>query len=333
MHNLFGNRFYTLRQPAWHSLGVVSQEETNAVDAFNLIHPFTVTLQPLYTEVDGKKLELSQRSIIRHPVPDDPEYKMLGVVGSEYKLVDPLTLCEIYDDNVRAPVETLGALGSGETLFLTTRLASVNILGDDVDNYLLIVSPYSGNASIQVRLTPVRVVCQNTLMIAKRDSTESYRIVHDTLAVPRLARWMSGIVERFQEKSDETSMALRLMAETKIEKMDVEPLLGLIYEDPKPFSRSVLDEDNSRRSLWFEENRELVVRRRQAVKEVFEGRGVGQDTVAAAGTVWGLFNAVAEYEMYRPTTKGKAASADMLLGGRANVSEVAYGVCLNYVTR
>lgn len=331
MHNLFGERFYSHREPAWHGLGLVTEDEMTAQDAFNATTPFTVTLEPLFTTIGSQTFELPNRAIMRHPVPDDPDYKVFGLVGPEYTLVSPLEICEAYDEAVNKPVETLGALGSGETMFLTTRLPSYSIVGDDVDNYLLVVSPYSGNGSIQVRLTPIRVVCQNTLIAAQSASSESYRIAHDTHAFNRLKVWMTGIVDRFETKSVEMQQVFTSMASCRVPDEDVDAILSEVYTEPTGFSISPIPSENAQRQAWFEENCETVRRRRQAVKEVFFGQGVGQDSKAAQGTAFGLFNAVVEFEQYRPTTKIKAAQADMLTGSRAKIAERAYTSILNFM--
>lgn len=329
-HNLFGSRFYSNREAPWHGLGYVSEVEMTAAEAFNTTMPFIVSLEDLYTEIGESKFELAYRAIMRHPVPDDPEYKTLGIVGPNYTLIDPLTLCETFDDAVRKPVETLGALGSGETLFLTTRLPSFSVLGDDVDNYLLIVSPYTGNAALQIRLTPIRVVCQNTLIAAKAESTENYRIVHDAQAVERLGLWMRTISDRFEAKSDALQQTFTAMAKTHVSGEDVEALLELIYPFPSLPTLSPVQSDNVRRQGWHEENVDGMRRRRQAVKEVFMGAGVGQDTEAAQGTAWGLFNAVVEYEQYRPSPKPVSAAASMLVGDRAATSERAFSTIVDW---
>lgn len=332
-HNLFGDRFYSNRKPAWHGLGFVSTTDMGAVDAFGRVNPFTVSLAPLYSVIEGRQMELAQKAIIRHPVPDDPEYKNLGIVGPDYYLVDPLTVCEIYDTHVNRPIETLGALGKGETLFLSTTLPGFNVGGDEVENYMLIVSPYSGNSAIQVRLTPIRVVCQNTLIAAKAQTTESYRIVHNDQAPAKLGIWMGSIIQSFEQKSVQLAETFDLMSRKHVEEEDIDPLLELIYVDPKPFGKSVIPIENEKRQAWFEENLQTTRRRRQAVKEVFHGAGVGQDTPAAQGTAWGLYNSVVEYEQYRPTPKVESAAADMLFGGRASIGELAYSTLFSYVTR
>lgn len=328
--DIFGERFYSLREPAWHGLGTVSDTERGAAEAFNAMTPYSVSLAPMFTEVNGQRFETAYQAIMIEPTPDQPEYRLASVVGSDYTLVTPLRICEIFDEALNRPVETLGALGNGDTLFITTRLPAFQVRGDDVEPYLLVVSPYTGDGAIQVRVTNIRVVCSNTLQAAKAESSESWRIVHDAQVEDRVLRWMGGIWERFELKSKGLSEAFTKMADVRVREEDVEPMLQLIYPDPRRFSWVPDPEVNARREQWYEENLATVRRRRQAVQEVFGGKGIGQDTPAANWTVWGLYNAVAEFEQYRPTTNASSAAADMLFGSRSAIVERGFDTLLEY---
>lgn len=328
-HNLFGERFYSLRRPAWHVLGYVSQTEMGAAEAFNTISPYSVGIENLTT---SSGISVPYRVIVRDPVPDDPNYKIFGIVGPEYKLIDPLTFCETYDAAVGRPIETLGALNSGDTLFLSTKLPEINVNGDLVDSYLLGISPYtgwtgwSGISAIQLRVTHVRVVCNNTLMAAKRASTEVYKIIHDEHAVERLSTWMTGIYERAVQRADALAQAFVLFSEYSPKSKEVVKILNTVYPDPKPVVQNAPDDVIKQRESDYEYYKAQSERSRGAVQELFNGRGTGMDITAAKGTAWGLYNAVVEWEDYRPTTNDYSRAVNALFGDRAQKKELAYAV-------
>ena len=110
-HNIFNERFYSLRQPAWHGLGTIGENEQTATEIFNTMSPYIVTLEPVFTKIGNLKLELPNKVITRHPIPDDNAYRSFGIVGPDYTIVDPLRTCEIYDEATQRPVETLGTVG------------------------------------------------------------------------------------------------------------------------------------------------------------------------------------------------------------------------------
>jgi phage/plasmid-like protein (TIGR03299 family) len=335
-HNIFNERFYSLRAPAWHGLGTIGQEEQTAAEIFNTMTPYIVTLEPVFTKIGNLKLELPNKVITRHPIPDDNAYRSFGIVGPDYSIVDPLKTCEIYDEATKKPVETLGVLGQGESLFITTKLPSFAITStkrgfivDDVDSYLLLHSPY-GDGAIQVRVTPVRVVCQNTLIAAKAASTESFRIIHDQHVEERMASWMSGIVERATAKSEGLAEAFNLMASTDIDEELATEALKRIYVDPRKPSYVPDQSVMTRREKAYEATVKQNVVFRENVMEVWNGRGTGMDTDLTKGTVWGLYNSVVEWEDYRPTSQDDSRSYNVLWGDRSLRKESAYAELFQY---
>jgi phage/plasmid-like protein (TIGR03299 family) len=327
MHNIFNERFYSFRRPAWHGLGQIGQEEQTATEIFNTMTPYIVTLEPVFTKIGNLKLELPNKVITRHPIPDDNSYRSFGIVGPDYAIVDPLRTCEIYDEATQRPVETLGVLGQGESLFITTKLPSFQItkngIVDDVDSYLLLHSPY-GDGAIQVRVTPVRVVCQNTLIAAKAASTESFRIIHDQHVETRMAGWMMGIVDRATQKSEGLAAAFNLMASVNIDDELAADALKRIYVDPKKPSYVPEQSVMERREKAYEATVKQNVVFRENVMEVWGGRGTGMDTDITQGTVWGLYNSVVEWEDYRPTSQDDSRNYNVLWGDRSLRKEVAY---------
>lgn len=341
-HNIFNERFYSLRAPAWHGLGTIGQEEQTATEIFNTMSPYIVTLEPVFTKIGNLKLELPNKVITRHPIPDDNAYRSFGIVGPEYTIVDPLRTCEIYDEATRQPVETLGVLGQGESLFITTKLPSFSVTSDkrggglgvgsdEVDSYLLLHNPY-GDGAVQVRVTPIRVVCQNTLIAAKAASTESFRIIHDSKVEERMASWMTGIVERAIAKSQGLAEAFNLMASIDIDDEQAEDALKRIYVDPKKPSYVPDQSVMERREKAYEASVKWNAEWRERVVEDWQGAGMGMDSPLMKGTVWGLYNAVVEIEDYRPTPKWAEESRgyNSLFGDRAQRKEMAYAELIQF---
>ena len=69
---------------------------------------------------------------------------------------------------IRDSYHTGGYLKNGEVIWLLARLPSdIRVRGDDIlETYLLFTNSHDGSVAIDIRLTTVRVVCQNTLSLA-----------------------------------------------------------------------------------------------------------------------------------------------------------------------
>ncbi len=323
-HNLFGERFVSVRVPAWHKLGRVLEEPVSATQAWNLAGPYEVELEDLVASPSGPIA--SHKAIIRRPCPGDPEHKAFAVVSAGYQLITPTQFCDLWDQHVRAPIETLGALGHGEVFFVSTKLPSFAVKGDEVDNYMLGISPMTGKEAIQIRVTPVRVVCQNTLVAAQWNSSETYRVMHTRDAMAQLADWLEQVWDLAEAKAATLKEAFEAMASRRIDQPTFNDLLSTTYPEPRNPDVRDLDREtaSARLGKWeraCEANREA----QQGVQRLYDGDGRGFDTPATQGTAWGFWNAVVEYEDHGR----KRPSAEWALFGRgAQIKRLAFDAAL-----
>lgn len=324
-HNLFGDRFYSLRRPAWHGLGNVLDQELGATKAFDLIGAYDVRLEAITT---ASGLACAQKAVVRSATDDDPQERVLSIVGEDYNLVTPRQVVKAWDAMIERPVETIGSLDKGATIFVSTKLPTLDVNGDEVENYMLLSSPMTGNDAIWLRVTPVRVVCQNTLIAAASASTEKHRIVHDSRAEERMKLWLEHVYTKAVEKMNLMNRAFRAMADTPVTTADRDNVIEFVYTMPKMPIRAEMPETVYVEAVQtFEYQRERTLRRREAVREIFDGKGYGMDTPAARGTAWGLYNAVVEFSDYCGSGKGQAVAESALTGDRARDKEKAYGAC------
>jgi len=328
-HNLFGDRFGDARQPAWHSLGQVFAEEISATTALKRIGKYEVRLAP--AEAAGTPLQ--KNAILRSPTTDDPETRVFGIVGEDYTLLTPQDVCSIYDEHVGQPIETIGALGFGETFFLSTQLPTLDVRGDEVENYLLISNPMTGLQSAEIRVTPVRVVCQNTLMASDHMATQKLKIIHDNTAKQRMAEWLRETYEFAETTSKVLRDLFELMAKARVKDAEARKLFAAAYPTPKKPNTNAPQAIMEQRIKWWEENVNLMDRRREGAKSLFEGMGTGMDVPAAKGTLWGAYNAVVETEDYRRGRNDDQIGASALFGERAMAKKRAFEYAVSAVQK
>ena len=107
--------------------------------------------------------------------------KTYGTVSSSYRLITPRDFCAAWDiAGANWPIETIGALGAGDTMFLLSKLGAREVNGDEILEYVLGINYMDGKHANVLRVTPIRVVCQNTLNAALRDTSSNFSVDHDT---------------------------------------------------------------------------------------------------------------------------------------------------------
>lgn len=322
-HNIaFDQAFFSNRGPAWHKLGFVNPDPTNpmsAQDGASKIGMPSLRLDDLQT-TGGMPIRM--RAIIREATPADPVERFFGAVGPEYTLLDPLTIATIWDEVVSLPIETIGALGKGETTFFTTKLPSFDVDGKPYDNYLMVTSPYTGGAAIEVRETPICAVCQNTVIAAKAAATETFRVIHDQHVATRLAKWLVGLQDRAILRAEALKQTLDLFAAVQITSELEKVFYDRVYPLPTLPSDSVFlpEEERIRRKAAYEATLIERERMRSYVNALFQGAMTG----GSQGKAIDLYNAVTEFECWRKSRNAQTQAVGSLFGWRAQTMESAY---------
>jgi hypothetical protein len=338
-HNILGNRFYNNRtEPAWHGLGMnVENGEWNAEEALRALGVFDVVKKPLsYVNNEGMPEETEFFGLFREPIAEDFNWRMLGTpVTKDYELITPLTAAQLWDQNVRdendntVAVETVGILGRGERLFITTRLPGFDVKGDEVASYLFFDNPLENNVNVGAYVTPVRVVCQNTVMAGIAAARQTFQVTHHKGVIELMSTWLSTVYQKALIANGKIAKASNHMASIPVNDVQIKWIVEGTYPMPKmqehqPRARQSLEE---RQKQW-EYNIELTQRSRDTAIAFFQGSGTGMNTRAADGTAWGAFNAVSELETYRRGSQSSAV-ANFFTGDRGDRMRRAFNLALN----
>ena len=332
--DIFGERFTARDEAAWWDVlgaNVHNQDLTARAALEEAGADYEVTLKPLRYETPDGMAEAGVQAILRGHVAEDPQDVVFGVVSPDYELITPQDACAIYDERVAQPIETLGALGKGETFFITTRLPKIDVRGDEVDNYLLLYAPMDGRHAASVEDVPVRVVCRNTLNLAQSLATQVCRVVHDKGAKVRLGEWLQGVYEEAVARVELITEAFDVMASARLASEAVTAVLEATYRLPAAPRQDAPEQVLAERAKRWEQQASRTRAFRAGALELFGGRGVGQDLPATQGTAWGLYNAVCETEDYRRAHSEEdvaIVAENLLTGQRAATKRRAFEECL-----
>lgn len=303
-HNINQSRakasMVSVKEIPWHGLGQVVEEALTSAEAmeqaqldYNVeLAPVTCNLvnvhgEPIIGTVDDKFVTYRTDTC-----------ETFGVVGARYNIVQNVDAFGFFDAIVgsgEAIFETAGALGKGETIFITAKLPGSIRVGnnDDIDKYLLLTMGHDGKNSIQAMFTPIRVVCNNTLNSALNMAAKKVSIRHTRNANENLknAHKVLGITSKL---SAEVEAVLNQLAKTRITDSVLEEAIIKTFLDEQELKELAL---TGKLTMVNAENSDLPLQRRKVLSSVYDYAftGPGQQFATCKGTAFGFYNAITGY--------------------------------------
>jgi phage/plasmid-like protein (TIGR03299 family) len=301
-HGLTDNdRMFSVRRPPWHGLGAVLENYPRsideALDQSGLGWGVTtgrvlVERRARWRDDFGRErpaeLELAEsyKATLRSDTGE-----LLGIVGADYEPLDNREAFRFLDELIGSQLhfETAGSLFGGRRVWVLARLPEwVEVGGDRAGTYVYVANAHDGSMAVTAAVTPVRIVCANTLGSALSraegvHAPRTFRFRHTTGLHTRLrlheARRVMQITidyaEQFKRLGD------RLALEPITERTLRTRVLDRLFAVPEG------------RGGRAARNREEA---KQAVMAIFRGQGAAGDTRGSApGSKWCAANAIAEY--------------------------------------
>ncbi len=271
---------FSVREKPWHGLGTVVHEAVTSREALTLAGlDWEVRQEPIIYKGQNSGYFMNIRST------DD---KVLGVVGSRYKPVQNVDAFDFVDGLIGEGVtyETAGSLNSGKRIWLLAKMPDVRILDEVVEPFMCLTNSHDGFSSLKVCMTPVRVVCQNTINLALRSAKRSWNGRHTGSLESKMAaaKETLGLAREYMSSLSKTAEELY--------KIKVSPKdFSILQEKLFPIT-----EDMTKRK---EESQILL---REQLKYAWEIDDLGN----IRGTGWGFINAVADMSTHKPPARKTA---------------------------
>ena len=303
-HNLEtqnGEVAFALRgKPAWHNLANRIFAEDEQVSTATMLseaklNNWNVRLVPItdYTPADWRDNSSAQFVVRTNPFDNGTD--ILSVVGKRYKVIQNEELFQFADnltDSDLAKWESAGSIKNGKVVFGSLDIPREFVLdpqgaNDKTKLYLIVWTSHDGSVSIQAAITPVRVVCQNTLNLAMRNAKQSFKIRHTQTAEGRIAAAREALGLSFTYFDEFQKNAQELFKKEITDKQFYD-LVRSLY--PKP-------EDEKKASVKKWENKVILI------DDLYFKSPTNANI---KGTAWGAFNALTErLDYYRSSNTGK----------------------------
>ena len=318
-HNLETNgnevAFALRGAPAWHNLAnrIFSKDEevtTQLMLDEAKLSNWNVRLSPLTEHISESWNDVSQAQLVLRTNPFNQETDVLATVGKRYNVIQNEELFAfadaIHDADPTCRWESAGSLRKGKVVFGTVEIPRTMVLdpqgaNDETKLYLIVWTSHDGSVAVQAAVTPVRVVCQNTLNLAMRNAKQSFKIRHTQTADGKIAvaRETLGLTLGYFDEFEKQAQALFAQSITDAE---FSKLIKTIY--PKPA------DDASKVALTKWENKVVLL------DDLYHN---SPTNATIKGTKWGALNALTERLDYFRSGRG---NSETLMAGASGFDPI-----------
>jgi phage/plasmid-like protein (TIGR03299 family) len=267
-------------QMPWHKLGnVLSQEDSRSVE-------LTIKAAGLDWTVEKKTLQVSETGQLVHNLfahVRNTDKRILGYGTERYNILQNLEAFQFFQpflDMGGCDFETAGSLHDGEVIWVMAKLKGCLEVApnDEIAKYLLLSHSHNGKNAINVAETPVRVVCANTLAMAKANQTTWGKIKHSKSMHTSLASARDALAKANIRFEEYLSLYQRLAAAQCSTAKATEYFLKVMGKEGQASG-------------------EIPTRTKNKLDRLHElmEAGKGNTNPAIRGTFWTAYNAVTEY--------------------------------------
>jgi phage/plasmid-like protein (TIGR03299 family) len=309
----------------WHGLGIAVEREVTSAAAIRLAGLDWECYKERIGVVSDKLVD--GIPVVSHIIDDKfavvrkSDKKYLGTVGSDYTVINNADCFGFLDNLIgsgQAVYHTAGSLFGGKIIFMTLKLPRDAKVGDDkIELYVLLSTSHDGTKSLNIRWTPVRVVCANTLNLALgKELLASINIRHTINYGERVtqAREVLGLASHYYDVMEKRYNKFLATKFNKDEMIKLSKQLLPFRDDPK--------------------SKPIIFRREKLVELFTTGKG----NEAVKDTAWAAFNAATEYADHHKQfienenrSREEARLQSITSGSAARFKQQAYNLLAYFV--
>jgi phage/plasmid-like protein (TIGR03299 family) len=258
----------------WHELGTILEGVITSEEAIKAARlEWKVEQLPVFTSNNWAEAIPSYVANVRSDTKE-----VLGIVSDRYCVAqnkDVFTFADelIGTNTAKCTYETAGSLWNGRRVFMLVNMPQGRILGDDYQPYLCLSNAHDGSSSLQVFLTGIRVVCNNTLQAALNTAKRKISIRHLSCMENRKEEALRTMGAASKYFHDLEAFAAMLAGRA----VNITQVLDRLFPDSQAMSKRQLNT-----------NREV----KDIIKTILTQK---DDLQNFKGTAWGAYNATADY--------------------------------------
>jgi phage/plasmid-like protein (TIGR03299 family) len=326
--------FYYGERP-WHGLGAVLDRPANLEEALYAGGldwevervPITPAGEP-YSTIEHRL------AVVRKDRASGEKGRVIGVVHPGFKPLQNRDGAQLFDSlfgQGGRVYHTGGYLKEGEVVWLLARLPSdIQVNGQDiVEPYLLYSNSHDGSQAIDIRLTTVRVVCNNTLSVAldKNAAGKAFHRAHNG-SYELVEEEAKAFFDIALKQTEETQALFRKLAQIPCEQAEFERFLKRLM--PNPAKPATAKPGSSVLKAW--ESRCKSLKKDRAQIEEVRLNGIPSKHIPAdEETWWGALNAVTGWADHLQKIEGERYAHSLMGQGERLKSAALKRIRKDYV--
>lgn len=295
-----GRVAFALRdKPAWHNLADTifdKDAHVTTADMLKAAHlaDWNVRLVPAADIIPSEWRSNTESHFVIRDNPFDGGTDVLSIVGSRYKVLQNEELFAFGDNILHggAEWETGGSIKKGRQVFGSLVLPREFTLdpsgaADKTTLYLVVSTSHDGSLAVQAMVTPVRVVCQNTLNIAVSGARQSFKIRHTSTVGGKVQAAREALNLTYDYFDNFEAQAQQLFT-TSVTDAKFTEIVNALYPKPEKDAKGALTKWENKVDL---------------IGDIYYTSPTCENI---KGTAWGVFNALTErLDYFRTARTGK----------------------------
>jgi phage/plasmid-like protein (TIGR03299 family) len=334
------------REIAWHKLGQGFDRQLTVAEAIEgcradyEVEPrrlSNLTEDQLAAVMAGQPITIDPAQLVDNwkAVTRNDNNGTLGVVKNRYEIVQNIKAFEFIDFlttgelGQKASIECAGVLGKGERIFITAKFDESILIGgkknDLLDMYAVFTNSFDGSSPVCCMITPIRVVCNNTLNMAFGSNTGRFNLrhtksIHNKILVNeenmRNAASCLNILDKY---TTEMNANIERLGNTKVTTDQVDKIIKEVL-CPEPLLKTLRD------NKYNINTKDFSTRFRNNVETIRSNvyNGIGQNVGQKNTGLWLINGFTTAFQNGLKETDSERKFSNMLSGTFYNKLNMAY---------
>ena len=244
----------------------------------------------------------------------------MGVVGPQYRPLqnkDALKWFEPWTENKLIALNTAGSLQNGKKVWVLGQVVKDTIMDitgqDTVAKFVMLSNSHDGTAAVRVGLTPIRIVCCNTLYMAHHSSKSKLVRIRHTSQMERNLEAMRDIIDLVNNDFNATAEQYKWLTTRHINQKDLRKYVRVLLQGEKDAELPYDD----------------VSTRTKNVIAKIEARMDMPNQKISSGSWWAAYNAFNEYLNHEHGRNVDNRLSNLWFGQNATLNKQAFELAMN----